>query len=95
MALAMEREPTAFRSLLMRPGTVLADPGALIARLVRGWFALAVGARVRALIVASTSERFADTFRGRQLSRLALAMEREPTAFRSLLVRPGGGPGRP
>ena len=49
MALAMAREPTAFRSLLIRPGAVLAAPGAILARLVRGHIALAVSARVPAV----------------------------------------------
>ena len=41
LALAMAREPAAFRSLLIRPGAVRAGPGAILARLVRGWLALA------------------------------------------------------
>ena len=35
MALAMEREQTAYRSLMMLTGTVLADPEPMLARLVR------------------------------------------------------------
>ena len=41
MALALQREPTAYRSLLMRPGAALADPEPMPARLVRGCIALA------------------------------------------------------
>jgi type III secretory pathway component EscT len=48
MALAMEREPTAYRSLLMVVGAVLADPERMLARLVRGCIALSFTARVPA-----------------------------------------------
>jgi len=48
MALALQREPTAYRLLLMRPRAVPADPKPMLARLVRGYIALAVAARVRA-----------------------------------------------
>ena len=34
MALALQREPTAYRSLLMRLGAVLADPEPMLARQV-------------------------------------------------------------
>ena len=46
MALAMEREPTAYSSLLMVAGAVLADPEPMLARLVRGCIALAFTACV-------------------------------------------------
>ena len=59
MALSMDREPTAFRSLLIRPGAVLAGPWAILARLVRGCIALAVSARVPAV---ASSQCVADTF---------------------------------
>ena len=39
MALAMEREHTAYRSVLMVAGAVLADPEPMLARLVRGCIA--------------------------------------------------------
>ena len=50
MALAMEREPTAYmyRSLLMVAGMVLVDPEPMLARLVRGCIALSFTARVPA-----------------------------------------------
>ena len=84
MARAMEREPTAYRSLLMRPEVVLADARPMLARLVRGCTALAVTARVRA---DACSHRHADAVKGGELSYMALAMERELTAYRSLLMR--------
>ena len=48
MALALQREPTAYRSLLMVAGVVLADPEPMLARLVRGCIALAFTACVPA-----------------------------------------------
>ena len=42
MALAMEREPTAYRSILMVAWMVLADHKPVLARLVRGCIALAM-----------------------------------------------------
>ena len=82
MALALQREPTAYRSLLMRPGAALADPE----RLVRGCIALAFTAGVHAV---ATSHRLADPVKGSELSYMTLALQREPTAYRSLLMRPG------
>ena len=41
MALALQRKPTAYRSLLMLAGAVLADPEPMLSRLVRGCIALA------------------------------------------------------
>ena len=41
MTLALQREPTACTSLLMLLGAVAADPGPMLARLVRGCIALA------------------------------------------------------
>ena len=49
MTLALQRGPTAYRSLLMRLGAVLADPEPMVARLVRGCIALAFTAGVRAV----------------------------------------------
>ena len=54
MALAMAREPTAFRSLRIRPGAILTDPGALLARLLRGWLASACVPLARATARPST-----------------------------------------
>ena len=48
-ALAMEREQTAYRSLLPLSRSVLADPEPMTSRLVRGYIALAFTASVRAL----------------------------------------------
>ena len=86
MALALQREPTAYSSLLIRLGAVLADARPMLARLVRGCIALAVTARVRA---DACSHRLADAVKGGELSYMALAMERELTAYISLLIRPG------
>ena len=49
MTLALQREPTTYRSLLMRLGAVLADPEPMLARLLRGCIALAFTAGVRAV----------------------------------------------
>jgi hypothetical protein len=49
MALAMKREQTAYRSLLMVAGAVLADPKPMLSRLVRGCIALAFTACVLAV----------------------------------------------
>ena len=48
MALAMEREHTAYRSVLMVAGAVLADAEPMLARLIRGCIAVAFTARVDA-----------------------------------------------
>ena len=45
MALALQRERTACRSVLMRSGAVLAEPEPMLARLVRGCIAMAFTAR--------------------------------------------------
>ena len=86
MALALQREPTAYRLLLMRPRAVLADPRPMLARLVRGCIALAFTACVA---VAACSHRLAHTFKGNQLSYMALAMQREQTTSRTLLLPAG------
>ena len=49
MALALQRERTAYSSLLMVAGAVLADPEPMLARLVRGCIALAFTACVLAV----------------------------------------------
>ena len=59
--LALQREPTAHRSLLMRLGAVLADPEPMLARLVRSCIALAFTACVLAV---ACSHRLADTVKG-------------------------------
>ena len=53
MALALQREPTAYRLLLMRPRAVLADPKPMLTRLVRGCIALAPPSR--SLTTSSTA----------------------------------------
>ena len=65
MALALQREPTAYRSLLMRLGAVLADPEPMLARLVRGCIALAFTANMSA---DQSSHRLADPVKGSELS---------------------------
>ena len=65
MTLALQRETTAYRSLLMRLGAVLADPEPMLARLVRGCIAVAFTAGVRAV---ATSHRLADPVKGGELS---------------------------
>ena len=83
MVLAMEREQTAYRSVLMVAGVVLADAEPMLTRLVRGCIALAVTASVPA------DQSLADPVKGDELSYLVLAMEREQTACRSLLMVAG------
>ena len=67
MTLALQREPTAYRSLLTRAGAVLADPEPMLSRLVRGCIALAFTAGVHAV---ATSHRLADPIKGSELSLL-------------------------
>jgi len=86
MALAMEREQTAYRSLLMVAGAVVTNRQPLLARLVRGCIAMAFTASVA---TDQSSHRLADAVKGGELSSMALAMEREPTAYRSLLMVAG------
>ena len=92
MALALEREPTAYRSLMTRAGVVLCDPEPMLSRLVRGCIALAFTAGVRAV---ATSHRLADPVKGSELSYMTLALQREPTAYRSLMMRLGAVLGDP
>ena len=86
MAVAMEREHNAFRSLLMVAGAVLANPERMLARLVRGCTAPAFTACVPA---DQSSHRLADIIKSGELSYMAVAMEREHNAFRSLLMVAG------
>ena len=81
-SLAMQREQTTSRTLLLPAGAVLADPEPMLARLVRGCIALAFTACVA---VAACSHRLAHTFKGNQLSYMALAMQREQTTSRTLV----------
>ena len=92
MTLALQREPTAYRSLLMVAGAVLADPEPMLARLVRGCIALAFTACVLAV---ACSHRRADAVKGGELNYMTLALQREPTAYRSLLMRLGAVPADP
>ena len=92
MALALQRERTAYRSLLMRLGVVLADPEPMKARLVRGCIALAFTASVLAV---ACSHRLADAVKGDELSYMALAMECKRTAYCLLLMVAGVGPADP
>ena len=83
----MEREPTAYSSLLTLAGAVLADAEPLLSRPVRGCIALAFTACV--LAVARSHRLAEDTVKGRELSYTALAMEREQLASSSLLALAG------
>ena len=90
MALAMQREQTAYISVLMMAGAVLADPEPMLARLVRGCIALAFTACVA---VAACSHRLAHTFKRSRATSSAtwhsLAMQREQTTSRTLLLPAG------
>ena len=86
MTLALQREPTAYRSLLMVAGAVLAGPEPMPSRRVRGCIAMAFTAGVRAV---ATSHRLAGPVKGGELSHMTLALQREPTAYISLLMRLG------
>ena len=72
---------------MMRLGAVLADPKPMLARLVRGCIALAFTAGVRA--VATSHRLVEDPVKGSELSYMTLALQREPTAYISLLMRLG------
>ena len=77
----------------MRLGAVLGDPEPMLARLVRGCIALAFTAGVRPV---ATSHRVADPVKGGdELSYMTLALQREPTAYRSLMMRLGAVLGDP
>ena len=86
MTPAMQRDQSTYRSLLALARAVLANPEPMLSRLVRGCIALACTAFVLAV---ACIHRVADAVKGGELSYMALAMEREPTAYRSLLMRLG------
>ena len=86
MALAIEREQTTYSSQLMVAGTVLADPEPMPARMIRGCIALAFTACVLAV---AWSHRLVDPVKGSELSHMALALQREPNAYRSQLMVAG------
>ena len=93
MTLTLQREPTAYRSLLMRLGPVLTDPELMLARLVRGCIALAFTACVLAV---ACSHRPADPVKGSELS-LLHGSSNGTRANRAQLAADAtwGGPGRP
>ena len=77
--LAMEREHIACSSLLRLAGAVLLDdPEPMPSRLIRGCIALAFTACVLAV---ACSHRLVDAVKGGELSSMALAREREQTAY--------------
>ena len=78
MALAIEREQTAYRSLLMLAGTVLTDPKPMLPRLVHGCIAMAFTDSVAAV---ACIHRRVDTVNGGELSYMAPTMQREQTAY--------------
>ena len=86
MALALKREHTTYRSLLMLAGAAVADPELMLARLVRGCIAMSFAASVAA---DQSSHRLAHTVKGGELSYMALALKREHTTYRSLLMLAG------
>ena len=65
MALTLQREPTAYRSLLTLTAAVLAEPEPMPARLVRGCIALAITACV---LTVACNHRLADSIQGGELS---------------------------
>jgi hypothetical protein len=71
MALAMEREQTACRSLLMVAGAVLPNVKPVLSRQARGCIALAFTACVLAV---ACGHCLADAVKGGELSYMALAM---------------------
>ena len=86
MALAMEREQTTSSSQLMVAGTVLADPEPMLARLERCCIALSFTACVPAV---ACSHCPADPVKSSELTYMALALQREHTANRSLPMMAG------
>ena len=84
MALAMEREQTACRSLLMVAGAVLSNVKPVLSRLARDCIALAFTACVLAV---ACSHRLAATVKGGQLRYMTPAIQREQSTYRSLLTR--------
>ena len=83
MVLAVACEDTAYSLLLMLTGVILADPKLMLASLVRGCIALAFTTCVPAVACSHESVK------GSELSYMTLALQREPTANRSLLMRLG------
>ena len=63
MTLALQRERTAYRSILMVAEAALADAEPILARLVRGCIALAITASVLAV---ACSHRLADPVKGQR-----------------------------
>ena len=70
MTLIMEREQTAYRSILPLAGALLVDPEPIPLRLVRGCIAMPFTARVRALALR---HRLVDAVKGGELSYMALS----------------------
>ena len=70
----------------MVAGAVPVDPEPMLARLVRGCIAVAFTSRRPA---DQSSHCLAHTVKGGELSYMALALQCEPTAFRSLLIAAG------
>ena len=83
MTLPLQREPTAYRSLLVVAEAVLANPEPMLSRLVRSCIALAFTASVPA---DACSHCHVDAVKGGKLSYMGLALQRDPTAGRSLLM---------
>ena len=81
----MEHEQIVYSSLLTLAGAVLADPEPMLARMVRGCAALAFTACVPA-VACSHPDRLAESVKGSELSYMTMALQREPTAHRSLLM---------
>ena len=70
----------------MLAGAAVADPELILARLVRGCIAMSFAASVAA---DQSSHRLAHTVKGGELSYMALALKREHTTYRSLLMLAG------
>ena len=70
MALPLQSEQTAYCSLLMVAGAVLASPERMLACLVRGCIALAF---TPCVLAVACSHRLADSVKGGELSYMALA----------------------
>ena len=84
----MEREQTAYRSLLPLTAAVLADPEPMPSVLV--WYAGASPWPSLLAVIAvgvACSHGLADAVKGGQLKYMTLALQREPTAYRPLLTR--------
>ena len=77
---------------MMRLGAVLANPEPMLARLVRDCIALTF---TDCVLAVACSHRLADAVKGGELSYMTLALQRGPTAYRSLLMRLGAVPADP